>query len=148
MPRRSIRAHYEQLSVFERGRIIELKEGGWANQRIAGHMGRSDGPIRRCWQEWVGNGRFQRHDGSGQPTDTEDQEDRLIVGSALCHSTSFIVINHQTYDPHTSVHHGHSQMADRAKFTLVPTTALRANHACTLSNQIIVVLGSNRLESC
>ncbi|GFS94717.1 uncharacterized protein TNCV_4456261 [Trichonephila clavipes] len=26
MPRRGIRAHYEQLSEFERGRIIELKE--------------------------------------------------------------------------------------------------------------------------
>ncbi|GFT97166.1 hypothetical protein TNCV_3858241 [Trichonephila clavipes] len=43
-----IRAHYEQLSEFERGRIIELKEGGWANWRIARHMGRSDGAIRRC----------------------------------------------------------------------------------------------------
>ncbi|GFW77989.1 hypothetical protein TNCV_2490331 [Trichonephila clavipes] len=42
MPRRSIRAHYEQLSVFERSRIIELKKGGWAYRRIAGHMGRSD----------------------------------------------------------------------------------------------------------
>ncbi|GFU19184.1 hypothetical protein TNCV_4397681 [Trichonephila clavipes] len=26
----TIRAHYEQLSEFERGRIIGLKEGGWA----------------------------------------------------------------------------------------------------------------------
>ncbi|GFX88136.1 HTH_Tnp_Tc3_2 domain-containing protein [Trichonephila clavipes] len=30
MPRRRIRAHYEQLSEFERDRIIELKEGDWA----------------------------------------------------------------------------------------------------------------------
>ncbi|GFT72567.1 hypothetical protein TNCV_974181 [Trichonephila clavipes] len=28
MPRRRIRAHYQQLSQFERRRIIELKEGG------------------------------------------------------------------------------------------------------------------------
>ncbi|GFV40492.1 hypothetical protein TNCV_4643881 [Trichonephila clavipes] len=40
MPRRRIRAHYEQLSVFERDRIIGLKEAGWANRRIARHMGR------------------------------------------------------------------------------------------------------------
>ncbi|GFX04580.1 hypothetical protein TNCV_901081 [Trichonephila clavipes] len=29
-----IRAHYEQLSEFEGGRIIGLKEAGWANRRI------------------------------------------------------------------------------------------------------------------
>ncbi|GFU98625.1 hypothetical protein TNCV_3654561 [Trichonephila clavipes] len=51
-----IRAHYEQMSEFERGRIIEPKEAGWTNRRIAHHMGRSDVAIRRCWQEWVENG--------------------------------------------------------------------------------------------
>ncbi|GFY09196.1 hypothetical protein TNCV_4663861 [Trichonephila clavipes] len=39
---RRIRAHYEQLSEFVRGRIIGLKEAGWANWRIAHHMGRRD----------------------------------------------------------------------------------------------------------
>ncbi|GFT96157.1 hypothetical protein TNCV_1884791 [Trichonephila clavipes] len=48
MPRRSILAHYEQLSEFERGRIIGLKEGGWENWRIARDMGRIDTAIRRC----------------------------------------------------------------------------------------------------
>ncbi|GFW89023.1 uncharacterized protein TNCV_2684571 [Trichonephila clavipes] len=54
--------HYEQLSEFERGRIIEVKETGWANRRIARHMSRSDVAIRRCWQEWVESGKFQHHD--------------------------------------------------------------------------------------
>ncbi|GFV43277.1 HTH_Tnp_Tc3_2 domain-containing protein [Trichonephila clavipes] len=79
MPYRWIRAHYEQLSEFERGPIIGLREGDWANWRIAGHMDRSDAAIRRCWQEWVDSDRFQRHDGSGRPSDTVDQKDRLIV---------------------------------------------------------------------
>ncbi|GFW70005.1 HTH_Tnp_Tc3_2 domain-containing protein [Trichonephila clavipes] len=83
MPRRRIRAHYEQLLEFERGRIIELKEGSWANWRNTRHMGRSNAAIRRCWQEWMDSGRFQRHDGSGQPRDTADQEDRLVVRSAV-----------------------------------------------------------------
>ncbi|GFW39094.1 uncharacterized protein TNCV_1830861 [Trichonephila clavipes] len=39
--------------------------------------------VRRCCQEWVDNGRFQRHDGSGQPRATADREDRLIVRSAV-----------------------------------------------------------------
>ncbi|GFU00650.1 retrovirus-related Pol polyprotein from transposon 297 [Trichonephila clavipes] len=51
MPHRRIQAQYEQLSVFERYRIIELNEAGWENRIIARHMGRSDAAIRRCWQE-------------------------------------------------------------------------------------------------
>ncbi|GFW90683.1 transposable element Tc1 transposase [Trichonephila clavipes] len=51
MPHRKIQARYEQLSEFERGPIIGLREGGWANWRIAGHMGRSDAAIRRCCDE-------------------------------------------------------------------------------------------------
>ncbi|GFS49412.1 hypothetical protein NPIL_411241 [Nephila pilipes] len=53
-----IRAHYEQLLKFQRSRNIGLKEAGWANRRIALHMGRSDVAISRCWQEWVDSGRF------------------------------------------------------------------------------------------
>ncbi|GFU00387.1 uncharacterized protein TNCV_4259111 [Trichonephila clavipes] len=55
MPRHRIRAHNEQLSEFERGRIIGQKEGGWANRRIARHMGRSGAAFGRCWQEWQDN---------------------------------------------------------------------------------------------
>ncbi|GFX10314.1 hypothetical protein TNCV_1867091 [Trichonephila clavipes] len=51
--------------LFERGRIVGLTEGGWANWRITHHMGGSDAAIRRSWQEWVDNGKFQGHDGSG-----------------------------------------------------------------------------------
>ncbi|GFU93271.1 histone-lysine N-methyltransferase SETMAR [Trichonephila clavipes] len=43
-------------------------------------------------------------------------------------------------DPRTSIHHDHSQMADKTKFTLLPTTTPPSTHACTLSSQITVVL--------
>ncbi|GFX08620.1 hypothetical protein TNCV_4171191 [Trichonephila clavipes] len=55
----------EQLSQFQRGRIIRMKEAGSANRRITHHMGRSDAAIRRYWQERVDNSRFQRHDDNG-----------------------------------------------------------------------------------
>ncbi|GFY02133.1 transposable element Tcb1 transposase [Trichonephila clavipes] len=51
MLRRRIRAHYEQLSEFERGRIIGLKEAGWANRRIARPMGRSDAFLGLIFQQ-------------------------------------------------------------------------------------------------
>ncbi|GFT17302.1 hypothetical protein TNCV_4806161 [Trichonephila clavipes] len=50
---RRIRDHYEQLS--------------------------DDVAIRRCRQEWVDSGRFQRHDGSSRPGPHQIREDRLIV---------------------------------------------------------------------
>ncbi|GFW31658.1 HTH_Tnp_Tc3_2 domain-containing protein [Trichonephila clavipes] len=46
-------------------------------------MGRSDAAIRRCWQEWMENGRCQRHDGSGRPRAIINRQDRLIVRSAV-----------------------------------------------------------------
>ncbi|GFT04264.1 HTH_Tnp_Tc3_2 domain-containing protein [Trichonephila clavipes] len=75
--------HNEQLSEFKKYHIIGLKEKGYANRRIAHHLGRSDAVIRRCWQEWVDSVRFQLHDGSGQSRSTVHRKDRLIVRSAV-----------------------------------------------------------------
>ncbi|GFS94843.1 HTH_Tnp_Tc3_2 domain-containing protein [Trichonephila clavipes] len=46
-------------------------------------MGRSNVVIRRCWQVWVQNDRFQRHDGIGRPRAAAGREDRFIVRSAV-----------------------------------------------------------------
>ncbi|GFX74179.1 transposable element Tc1 transposase [Trichonephila clavipes] len=59
---RRIQTHYVQLSEFQRGRIIGLNDARPTNWRIARHMGRIDSAIRRCWQKWFNNGRFQRYD--------------------------------------------------------------------------------------
>ncbi|GFW56689.1 HTH_Tnp_Tc3_2 domain-containing protein [Trichonephila clavipes] len=75
MPRRRIRASYEQLSKFERDRVIGLKEEGCENRRIARHMGRSDAAIRRCWQKWLDNGKFQRCHDSGRSRATANREE-------------------------------------------------------------------------
>ncbi|GFX83651.1 HTH_Tnp_Tc3_2 domain-containing protein [Trichonephila clavipes] len=97
MPCCRIRAHYEQLSEFEKSRIIGLKEAVWANRTIAYHMGRSDTAIRRCLQDWVDSGRFQCRDGSGRPRATADREDRLIVRSAVTKpDSSLSAIRHAT----------------------------------------------------
>ncbi|GFV42834.1 transposable element Tc1 transposase [Trichonephila clavipes] len=42
MPLRRNRRQYEQLTDFDRGRIIGLREVGWSNRRIGRHLGRSD----------------------------------------------------------------------------------------------------------
>ncbi|GFV16152.1 hypothetical protein TNCV_3379161 [Trichonephila clavipes] len=46
-------------------------------------MGRSDAANRKCWQEWMKNGRFQCHDGRDRRRAKADLEDILIVRSAV-----------------------------------------------------------------
>ncbi|GFS83124.1 transposable element Tc1 transposase [Trichonephila clavipes] len=59
MPRCRIRAHYKQLSEFERDRIIGLKEARGANRRIARHDDESrfqlcpDDHRSRVWRRRV-----------------------------------------------------------------------------------------------
>ncbi|GFX58534.1 HTH_Tnp_Tc3_2 domain-containing protein [Trichonephila clavipes] len=113
IPRRAIRAHYEQLSEFERGRSFELKEAGWANRRITRHMGRSDAAIRRSWQEWVKNGRFRRHDGSDRPRVTADREDRLTVRSAVTASDSSLSTIRRTTRTRVSIMTIHIQLIEQ-----------------------------------
>ncbi|GFS62377.1 hypothetical protein TNCV_5032221 [Trichonephila clavipes] len=42
MPLRRFKRQYEQLSQFERGRIIGMMEAGWSARRVARQLGRSD----------------------------------------------------------------------------------------------------------
>ncbi|GFX88174.1 transposable element Tcb2 transposase [Trichonephila clavipes] len=78
MPLRRNRRQYEQLTDFDRGRIIGLREAGWSNRRIGRHLGRSDMVVARCWQQWITEGRVYRRGGPGRPRNTNDREDRAI----------------------------------------------------------------------
>ncbi|GFX34541.1 transposable element Tcb2 transposase [Trichonephila clavipes] len=75
LPLRRNRRQYEQLTDFDRGRIIGLREAGWSNRRIGRHLGRSDMVVARCWQQWITEGRVYRRGGSGRPRNTNDRED-------------------------------------------------------------------------
>ncbi|GFV33512.1 HTH_38 domain-containing protein [Trichonephila clavipes] len=67
MPLRRNRRQYEQLTDFDRGRIIGLREAGWSNRRIGRHLGRSDIVVARCWQQWITEGRVYRRGGQDVP---------------------------------------------------------------------------------
>ncbi|GFW40933.1 HTH_Tnp_Tc3_2 domain-containing protein [Trichonephila clavipes] len=68
MPLRRKRRQYEQLTDFDRGRIIGLREAGWSNRRIGRHLGRSDMVVARCWQQWIPEGRVYRRGGHPVPS--------------------------------------------------------------------------------
>ncbi|GFU50502.1 transposable element Tc3 transposase [Trichonephila clavipes] len=81
MPLRRNRRQYEQLTDFDRGRIIGLREAGWSNRRIGRHLGRkADMVVARCWQQWITEGRVYRRGESGRPRNTNDRE---ITSSAI-----------------------------------------------------------------
>ncbi|GFU86477.1 hypothetical protein TNCV_1418291 [Trichonephila clavipes] len=96
-------------------------------------MGRSDAAIRRCWQECVDSGRFQRHYSSDRRRTTEDREDILIVRSAITASDLSLSTIRCATCTRLSLHYDHSQTADRAKVTLVLTATPPFFHAYTLS---------------
>ncbi|GFS78648.1 HTH_Tnp_Tc3_2 domain-containing protein [Trichonephila clavipes] len=85
-------------------------------------MGRSDAAIRRCWQEWMENGSFQRYDGSGLPRATADVEDRLTVGSALTASDSSLSTIRRTTRTRVSTMTIHKCLIER---NLCPCRPLR-----------------------
>ncbi|GFW37972.1 glucose-6-phosphate exchanger SLC37A4 [Trichonephila clavipes] len=88
MPLRRNRRQYEQLTDFDRGRIIGLRDAGWSNRRIGRHLGRSDMVVARCWQQWITEGRVYRRGGSGRPRNTNDREDRAIRRVAISAPTT------------------------------------------------------------
>ncbi|GFT75815.1 uncharacterized protein TNCV_851211 [Trichonephila clavipes] len=51
MPLRRFRRQYEQLSQFDRGRIIGMMEPGWSARGVARQFGRFDCVVRRCWDQ-------------------------------------------------------------------------------------------------
>ncbi|GFY17697.1 uncharacterized protein TNCV_1074321 [Trichonephila clavipes] len=46
---RHFQRQYEQLSQFERGRIISMMEAGWPARQEDRQLDRSDCVVRRCW---------------------------------------------------------------------------------------------------
>ncbi|GFW29599.1 transposable element Tcb2 transposase [Trichonephila clavipes] len=82
MPLRRFRRQFEQLSQFERERIIGMTEAGWSDRRVARQLGSSDCVVRRCWDQWIREMSFTRSPGSGRPQQTSRREDRHIVRNA------------------------------------------------------------------
>ncbi|GFT64471.1 hypothetical protein TNCV_2382251 [Trichonephila clavipes] len=82
MPLRRNRRQYEQLTDFDRGRIIGLKQVGRIDVSAATSV--CDMVVARCWQQWITEGRvYRRGSGSGRPRNTNDREDRAIRRLAM-----------------------------------------------------------------
>ncbi|GFX49030.1 HTH_38 domain-containing protein [Trichonephila clavipes] len=118
MPLRRNRRQYEQLTDFDRGRIIGLREADWSNRRIGRHLGRSDMVVARCWQQWITEGRVYRRGGSGRPRNTNDREDRAIRRVATSASASLVASIDSTpltsFQTSSAIKRNHKETTDRS----------------------------------
>ncbi|GFX15417.1 uncharacterized protein TNCV_3303461 [Trichonephila clavipes] len=96
-------------------------------------MGLSDVTIRRCWQEWVNNFRFQRHDGSGRPRAKADREDRLIVKSAVTAPNLLLSTIRRAARTRVSTLTIHRWLIEQ-NLRVYPTATLTIIYACILSS--------------
>ncbi|GFW13907.1 transposable element Tcb1 transposase [Trichonephila clavipes] len=78
MSLRHFRRHYEQLSQFERRRIIVMMEDGWSARRAARQLGHSDCVVTRYWGQWIPEVSFTRRPGSGCPRQTSRSDDNRV----------------------------------------------------------------------
>jgi IS30 family transposase len=78
MPPRRRHQAFRQLTPFERGRIVGLKEAGCSYRQISGIMNRSVSTVVKCWQAWSVENRDSRAQGSGRPRRTTDRQDRHL----------------------------------------------------------------------
>ncbi|GBL86003.1 hypothetical protein AVEN_89064-1 [Araneus ventricosus] len=70
MPLRRRRKHYQQLTKFERGRVVGLREGGFSFSDIAEKCGRNVSTVYHYWQQWSREGNTSRRQGFGRPCST------------------------------------------------------------------------------
>ncbi|GFX30935.1 transposable element Tcb2 transposase [Trichonephila clavipes] len=85
---RHFRRQYEQLSQFERGKIIGTMEAGWSARRISRQLGRCDSVLRRCFDQWIREMSFTGRPGSGRPRQISRGEDHHIVRNARVQPTA------------------------------------------------------------
>ncbi|CAH1994372.1 unnamed protein product [Acanthoscelides obtectus] len=83
MPRVRRPVRFRQLSEFDRGRIVGLREAGLSFRAIAVRVQRSVDTVVRCCQAWFREGRTQRARGTGRRRRTTDREDRRLRLLAL-----------------------------------------------------------------
>ncbi|KAJ3662621.1 hypothetical protein Zmor_006960 [Zophobas morio] len=65
MPRRRELVHFHQLSEFEKGRIVGMREAGFSIRQTADRIGRSVSTVLQCWRRWFEDGVHERIRGSG-----------------------------------------------------------------------------------
>ncbi|GFV24121.1 transposable element Tcb1 transposase [Trichonephila clavipes] len=105
MSRRKQRSAFDQVSEFDRGRIVAYRDCGLSFIKVGSRVGRNQRTVMRICNRWMQEGTTDRRGQSCPPQCTTSREDRQIVHMAVTdHSvTSRTVAQHIEYVPHHSV---------------------------------------------
>ncbi|GFV61600.1 transposable element Tcb1 transposase [Trichonephila clavipes] len=88
MPCRRKGAKFEQISEFERGKIVGLREAGLSYRAVAARVQRNNSTIMRVSKQWTDEGRTARKSGSGARNVTSAPDDRRLVRMAQTDRTA------------------------------------------------------------
>ncbi|GFU56124.1 transposable element Tc1 transposase, partial [Trichonephila clavipes] len=83
-PRRR-KSHYEQLTEYERGRVIGLREGGFSFRNISGILGWNVSSKHDCCEQRSSDGTASRRLRSERPCGTTVRKKRRFRRTALAH---------------------------------------------------------------
>ncbi|GFX87866.1 transposable element Tcb2 transposase [Trichonephila clavipes] len=133
MPLRRFQRQYEQLTQFERRRIICMMEAEWSTRRVARQLDHSDCVVRSCWDQWIPEISFTQRPGSGRLRQTSRREDHNVVRNAHVQptATSATIQEHVALSVGTPVssrtirsHLAKGHLESRCQFRVLPLTPI------------------------
>lgn len=83
MPRRKQRSFFDQVSEFDRGRIVAYRDCGLSFREIGSRVGRNQTTVMRICDRWMQEGTTDRRVRSHPPQCTTSRDDRQIVRMAV-----------------------------------------------------------------
>ena len=135
MPHRLERAQYQQVSAFERGRMVGLREAGLSYRDIAGRTGHAAMTVMHVWNQWRKEGRTQRQAGTGPCNVTTARDVHYVVCMAMmdCTSSSTVLSRQSTatgLDLSASTVRCHLWRAGLVACMLLRRLPLSGDHQC------------------
>ncbi|GFX46092.1 transposable element Tcb1 transposase [Trichonephila clavipes] len=105
MSLRKQRSVFDQVSEFDRGRIVAYRDCGLSFREIGSRVGRNQTTVMRICDRWMQEGTTDRHGQSHSSQCTTSREDRQIVRMAVTDRsvTSRTVAQHIESVTHHSV---------------------------------------------
>ncbi|GFX37294.1 transposable element Tcb1 transposase [Trichonephila clavipes] len=83
MSRRKQRSAFDQVSEFDRGRIVTYRDCGLSFREISSRVGRNQTTVMRICDRWLQEGTTDRRGRSHLPQFSTSREDRQIVRMAV-----------------------------------------------------------------
>ncbi|GFW44329.1 uncharacterized protein TNCV_1747581 [Trichonephila clavipes] len=83
MSRRKQRSAFDQVSEFDRGRIVAYRDCGSSFRKIGSRVGRNQTTVMRICDRWIQKGTTDQRGRSHPPQCTTSCEDRQIVRMAV-----------------------------------------------------------------